>query len=92
MQLPARFVTTPTWAFIPGPREQSEPTNSQDVQEIVELPAEEIAASFLAFPGLHLTHPAQPDWWSWQARWESAGDYIAISFTLFEHLDPPQEI
>ena len=92
MHLPARFVTTSVWAFIPGPTDQSQPTDSQLVQDIVELPAGEVAASFLAFPGMCLVHPAQPDWWAWQARWESAADHLTVSFTLFEHLEPPHEV
>jgi hypothetical protein len=60
--------------------------NSQDVRSIVELPAAAVAASFLAFPGMRLTHPSEPDWWAWRSRWESGFDFIALDFTLFDDL------
>src|SRR4029450_11062297 len=86
MQLSPRFNASSHWALIPGPADQSQPMNSQDVRRIVELPADAVAASFLAFPGMRLTHPPEPDWWAWPARWGPASDFIALNFTLFDDL------
>ena len=59
--------------------------SSVNLRSIVELSADTVADSFLSFPGMRLTHPAEPDWWAWRARWESASDFIALGFTLFDH-------
>ena len=85
MQLPPRFNASSHWSFIPGPVDQSQPMSSVNLRSIVELSADTVADSFLSFPGMRLTHPAEPDWWAWRARWESASDFIALGFTLFDH-------
>ncbi|HEX8371430.1 MAG TPA: hypothetical protein VF585_01515 [Chthoniobacterales bacterium] len=60
--------------------------SSLHIDRIVELPADLVATSFLAFPGLRLVQVPQSDWWAWQARWESGGDFIDVGFTLLEGL------
>ena len=86
MKLAARLTTRGRWAFIPGPSDQTRTPTRQWIREIVELPAAEVAASLLAFPGVHLAHPPQPDWWAWRARWEAGSDFIDLDFTLFDDL------
>jgi hypothetical protein len=86
MQLPPRLQANLDWALIPGPVNQIRPMSSLDLQEIVELPAAEVAESFLAFPDMRLVQPAEPDWWAWRARWESPEGFIALHFTLFDEL------
>ncbi len=58
--------------------------NSQALQDIAPYPAELIAASLLAFPGMRLLNPATPSWWEWRCRWESGQDFIEVEMTLFE--------
>lgn len=53
---------------------------------MVHLPAESLAQSLLAFPGAHLTHPPEPSWWEWRARWESGDDFLELDFSLFDDL------
>jgi len=86
MQLPTRFHANLDWALIPGPVDQTRPMASTDIQRLVELPADIVAESFLAFPGMRLVQPAEPNWWAWRARWESADGFIALHFTLFDEL------
>lgn len=38
----------------------------------------------LAVPGSELVHPAEPDWWSWVARWASNEEHIDLAMTLFD--------
>ena len=86
MQLPSPFQANLDWALIPGPVDQVRPMSSLDIRDLVELPAATVAESFLAFPGMRLVRPAEPDWWAWRARWESAAGFIALHFTLFDEL------
>ncbi len=79
-----RFQTHNGWALIPGPIRLTQPISSQDVQDIALHPAEAIAKSLLAFPGMHLLDPPTPSWWRWSGRWEMGGDFIQIGMTLFE--------
>jgi len=75
------------WSLIPGPL-ASPPATSLALDSIVEYPPEAVAAAVLAFPGMHLTHPADPTWWDWVARWEQDGRWIDVEFTLFD-VEPP---
>jgi len=84
MSSAARFQTTGNWSFIPGPKKLSKPMNSVNLHDIELCPAEEIAESFLSFPGARLVHPAKPSWWEWRGRWQSGSDFIEIDMSLFD--------
>ena len=68
------------WAFIPGPRQLTEPVQTIDCTEVMEYPLAEIADSLLAFPPVERVHSAEPSWQEWQARWQDGE--TSLSFTL----------
>ena len=59
--------------------------SSLDIQELVDLPAASLAQALLAFPGTRSTHPAEPTWWDWRARWGSGSDFVEFDFSLFDN-------
>ncbi len=84
MSTGTHFRSNGDWAFVPGPADQWQPMNSQDVQDIEATSPEAISASFLSYPGMLLLRSAHPTWVEWRARWESGLHFIEIGISLFE--------
>lgn len=74
------------WSIVPGPASIQPPFQSTQVGAIEEYSPEVVAETILAIPGAELIQPAEPDWWSWMARWSSNESYIDLTMTLFDTL------
>lgn len=75
------------WSFIPGPL-KNPPPDSQSLYDIVEYPPAVVADTFLSVPGMTFLQGADPSWWEWKARWETADRFIELDMSLFES-EPP---
>lgn len=72
------------WSLVPGPPSIRPPFESTGLDVIEEYSPQGVAATVLAIPGVELIHPAEPDWWSWVARWASSEEHIDLAMTLFD--------
>lgn len=72
------------WQLTPGPYVMDQPGSSITLQEIAEYPPDRIAERILSFPGVMLLRDANPNWYSWRARWSSHAASIEIDMTIFD--------
>ena len=72
------------WSIVPGPPTIHPPFLSIDLDAIEQYPPAVVEAAVLRIPGVRLIHPANPDWWSWVARWSAVDGYIDLAMTLFD--------
>jgi hypothetical protein len=79
----ARVFQLDDWSFIPGP-EWDPPTSSVSLQELVEYPPGDIAATILAYPGMKPRNLGTPSWWEWSATWRGGEETIDVGMSLFE--------
>lgn len=68
-------------SFVPGPRSLPERFSSVDLGHLENYPLGDIADAFLSVPGVRLTHPPDPTWYDWRARWLAEDRFIDIGFT-----------
>lgn len=79
-----RFLSHGDWSLIPGPAALTTLVSSLDLQESTLYRPEEIARSFLSFPGMNLRHGASPTCWEWRAGLQDIDEYLEVKMTLFE--------
>jgi hypothetical protein len=72
------------WSIVPGPPTIHPPFLSIELDEIEQYSPDVVAAAVLRIPGVQLIRPANPDWWSWVARWSTDGGHIDLAMTLFD--------
>jgi hypothetical protein len=72
------------WSIVPGPLSIRPPFDSSRLDVIEEYAPQVVAAAALAVPGTELIHLAEPDWWSWAARWSARDGHIDLAMTLFD--------
>lgn len=72
------------WSIVPGPPTIHPPFLSIELDAIEQYPPDVVEAAVLRIPGVHLIHPANPDWWSWVARWSAGDRHIDLAMTLFD--------
>lgn len=77
------LISLDRWSLIPGPIENP-PLDSLALHDIVRYAPEQIAATFLNYPGMRLVHDPTPSWWEWSASWKNGSQHIEIAMSLFD--------
>jgi hypothetical protein len=79
------------WGLVPGPLDFAEPCYSTDLHDpVAQYDIRVAAQTTMRVPGVELTHPAEPSWQQWSARWTTGdgGSHISLAMILLE-TDPP---
>src|SRR3954452_21176089 len=71
------------WMFAAGPADMVRPTQTTDCFDVVEHRLVDVADALLSFPGVRLTHAAEPSWAGWQADWRDSDPRLALGMIPF---------
>jgi hypothetical protein len=67
------------WYLFPGPvAPTDEPIHTVELHDLIEYDYPVVAEAILSVPGTRCTHPANPDWSHWRARWASGAAWIEV--------------
>lgn len=69
-----------TMALTPGPLCKSEKMYTWEARDFEEYPYEQVARAILSYPDMNQSHPPEPDWSHFAAKWQQGDRRIALDF------------